>query len=251
MEEQPFQFESDDIQFYIDDRVAVLKAKKNMFDHLADMEKSGQLLSLLDWVEHDPVIHALMFINDHDAFNLEAYDKFIHTFMKEEGDTQGVDNKLIRARQMNTFRSFITKMVSYKKLVIFALQGAVVTPFFGMALAADFRFVSTDMKFVLAHIKYGLHPSGALPFFLPRYLNKNQACELLYSSREINAMEASELNMVHEIFPNEEFDSLALDKAKKVSNLDTDVIRLTKRLSCNYKEELDRYFQVESKLIGF
>ena len=73
----------------------------------------------------------------------------------------------------------ILRLIELKKITYIGLQGEVVTPFFGASLSFDFRFASRDMCFSLAHSQYGLHASGALPFFLPRFLQYSQAIEII------------------------------------------------------------------------
>ena len=166
-------------------------------------------------------------------------------------DTMEADKRIMRARQMNTFRNFIMQMVDYRKLYIVGLQGCVVTPFIGTSLAADFRLATNDMKFSLAHIKYKLHPSGALPFFLERYVGHGKATEILLTGGEISAQEAYNLGMVNEILPKEDFENKCIEKAKKLCVLGPTCLRITKKLTYNFRDELERYFDIESKIVGF
>jgi len=254
MADNTFEFEREDIKFYVHKHAAVLKFKKNMFDMLADPERSSQVLSLIDWVEKDEVVHVLLVINDAGVLGEEAYKKFVYS-LRTKTDTGRWEitdpiKKLSRARQMNMFRSFVMKVVKYQKLYISALHGDIVTPFFGIALAAEFRFAHTDMVFKLAHSKLGLHPSGALPFFLPRYVGQSKSSEILYCGCDIDATKAKELGLVNEVFDND-FEKMALEKALELGDMDPKVLRLTKALNNYYAYDLERYFEEESKMIGF
>jgi len=251
-----FQFENEEYRFYVDENIAVLISKEGMFENLADLEKSGQFLSLCEWIEKDPVLNALLILNEPRALGQRAYERFVHKLLKRDKSEDALsivdsEKKLLRARQMNTFRSFILKMIDYKKLYISGQTGNVVTPFFGLSLSADFRFVSEGMKFCIEHKKYGLHPSGALPFFLPQYISRSKAMEILYERDEISAQEALELGLVNEIFPFEDFEQKCIAKAKKLCEIDSGLMGITKKLTSNFKNELERYFNMESKLIGF
>ena len=149
------------------------------------------------------------------------------------------------------YRSIILKISDYKKIVIFALNGCIVTPFFGASLAADFRFASEESGYCLAHFKYGLHPSGGLPFFLPRFVGQSKATEILFGGKNITAKDAFKLNIINKIFPVEDFENKCLEEATVLSKIDNSVVRLTKRLISSYHEELEKYFNIEGKMIGF
>lgn len=256
MSNQDFQFENDEVRFRVDENIALLTFKKSIFEGLADLNKSGRILELLDWIEKDKVVRALLIVNEKEAYNEETYAKFMNryfstnlisaTSMKPEAE-----KKILRARQMNAFRNFILKLVEYKKLTISALNCEVVTPFFGSSLATDYRFASADMRFVMAHVKYGLHPAGALPFFLPRYVSQSKASEMLLDCRTYHAEEAKQLELINFILPNDDFEEQCIKKAKSLIKIDDSVLRLTKKLMYNYTEDLEHYFKIESKLIGF
>jgi enoyl-CoA hydratase/carnithine racemase len=254
MSNNTFEFERDDIKFYVHKHVAVLKFKKDMFNLLADPTRSAEVLSLLDWVEKDDVVHALLVLNEPGVYGEEAFKTYITSLLtkSERGIMEITDpiKKLTRARQMNMFRNFILKVVKYDKLFIMALQGDVVTPFFGITLAAEFRFAHPDMRFVLAHSELGVHPSAALPFFLQRYIGQSRASDILYCGCDIEAIKALEMGLINEVFDSD-FEKAALEKALKLSDMDSNVLRLTKKLNNIYIENLEKYFDEESKLIGF
>ena len=129
------------------------------------------------------------------------------------------------------------------------LQGNIVTPFFGSSLSMDFRYASEDMSFSLAHLKYGLHPSGALPFFLSRYLNHSKAIEILFKCEKLTAKEALDLGLISAILPTEDFENHCLKEVEKICHLDTRVIHATKLLANFSRVELRNYFDIESALL--
>lgn len=251
-----FEFENDEIIYFVKDSIGVLKFKANSFVCFSDLDKSGQIIGLTEWVERDPVVKALLILNDPAAFDDTAYENFMNSIF----DTDNIDHskkiidpakKLARARQMNSFRNFLMKMVDFKKLFVAGLDGCIVTPIFGLSLSADFRFASENMFYSLAHIKYGLHPSGALPFFLEKHLSIAKTNEILFAMQTVPAEKALQWELVGEVFPFSEFENNCIERTKQLSQMDLNVMRLTKRLTYNFKEELEHYFAVESKLIGY
>ena len=136
---------------------------------------------------------------------------------------------------------------AYKKLIIDGLQGVVVTPFFGESLSADIRLASDDLCFSLAHKKFGLHPTGGLIFFLPRFVGQGKANEILLTTDVIDAKSALELGLVSHIFPNEDFEYSCIQTAKELAGLSQATIETTKKLSFNYKADLQNYFRQETE----
>ncbi len=250
-----FRFENDELSFSVENKIALIELKNLFFSSISDLEKGGNLIELINWVEKDPVIDAIMVMNNHDAFGNTVYDDFMTKFFNNEDDggirMDESEKKLIRARQMNTFRTFILKMVDFRKITIIALQDTVVTPFFGLSLSFDFRFAADDMKYCLPHSKYGMHPAGALPFFLPRFMGQGEANAFLYHQGEIKVDTAKEKFLIHEVLPIENFRQSAINQAHELCGFNHNSMALTKRLTSNYKDELERYFALESKIIGF
>jgi enoyl-CoA hydratase/carnithine racemase len=72
----------------------------------------------------------------------------------------------------------------------------------GASLAADFRFASENTVLALCHLKLGVHPAGALPYFLPKYVNYANVYNILFSGKNISADEALEFRVEStEYFP--------------------------------------------------
>jgi 2-(1,2-epoxy-1,2-dihydrophenyl)acetyl-CoA isomerase len=143
----------------------------------------------------------------------------------------------------------ITQLVEFKKISVMGHMQNVVTPFFGAGLAADFRFASDDMSYSLSHLKYGVHPGGALPFFLPQYVGRNKATEILLRGDKISAQEAKEMGLITEIFPAVDFEKRCLEEIHELCKLDQRVIYTTKLLLNYTRHQLQDYFDVESALL--
>ena len=155
----------------------------------------------------------------------------------------------MRLRQINILNHFILEITKLSKIVVMGLQGCVVTPFFGLSLAADLRLVSDNFMVLFSHIKYGLHPSGALPYFLPKYIGLNHTQELLYMGGSISAKKARELGLINQIFPEKDFHHLCLDAIEILSNRHPNLIRSTKQLLNINITDLEKYFEHESKFV--
>lgn len=250
-----FYFESHEIKSYLNEDIAVIKIKCSVFDTLTDLVESGKMLSLIQLAERIPDIKVLLILNEPGCMSDEEYDAFLKRILERGIDpyapeeTRGIVQKIDRAREINILNRTITHLVDFKKISVMAMQGNIVTPFFGASLAVDFRFVSEDMHYSLAHLKYGLHPSGALPFFLQRYLSHGKTMEVLLKSEKLSAAEAKELGLVTMILPSGNFEEECFKALENICYLDTRVIHATKLLANFSRTELRHYFDIESALL--
>ncbi|MCP5104915.1 MAG: enoyl-CoA hydratase/isomerase family protein [bacterium] len=250
-----FKFETNEMKAYLKEDIAVVRIKCNVFDAITDLAESGKMLSLIQLAERIPDVKAFLLINEPGCMDEESYDKFLEGILDRGIDpyapeeTRGVVQKIDRVREINILNRTITHLVDFKKISVIALQGNIVTPFFGASLAADFRFAAEGMSFSLAHLKYGLHPSGALPFFLQRYLSHSKTIEILFRGEPITAEQALELQLVNLILPAENFENHCIAEIEKICHLDTRVIHATKLLANFSRLELRHYFEVESALL--
>ncbi len=250
-----FAVESEDLTAYLKEDIAVLKIKGHVFDTITNLVEGGKVLSLIQRAERIPDVKALLILNEPGSFCEKEYERFlkrildrnVEEFGEEEGN--GVVHKIDRAREINILNRTVGQLVEFKKIAFMAMQGNIVTPFFGASLAVDFRFASEDVTFSMAHLKYGLHPSGALPFFLPRYVGHSKAVEILFSENPITAQHALDLGLINEIYPKQDFEKRCIEEVEKYCHLDTRVIHTTKLLANFSRVELRHYFDVEGALL--
>jgi enoyl-CoA hydratase/carnithine racemase len=250
-----FNFESVELHSYLREDIAIIKIKCKVFDALTDLAESGKLISLIHAAERIPDVKALMIINESGCMDENEYDKFLHRILDRGIDPyaseeqKGVIQKVDRVREINILNRAINHLVEFKKIAVMALQGNIVTPFFGASLSVDFRYAAEDTSFSLAHLKYGLHPTGALPYFLPRYLGQSKAVELLFRGERISAREAMDFGLVNVVFSSGDFENKCIAEIEKICHLDTRVIHATKLLLHFSKAELQHYFDTEAALL--
>ena len=248
-------FSDNNISVELDDAVVIFRKKNNIFNLMTDLDKADHYFKLLSAIEHAPEIKVVLSIFEPDSFNDDTYAQYISSLCGENIELKGLDGnwkfreKIPRLRQMYFQQDSIKQRVRSKKINIDCLQGTVVTPFFGETLAADFRFVTEDMQFSLSHKKYGLHPSGGLSFFLPRYVGESKAIDLLLNTDVITAEDAKGLGLVTDIINTENFVSECILKAKEMSQINMTVIKSTKCLTYRFQKELEDYFYAESQMM--
>lgn len=87
-----------------------------------------------------------------------------------------------------------------------------------VALASDFRVMSTDANIALLFTKVGL--AGAdmgIAYLLPRLVGLSKATELLILGDKITAEQADELNLVYRLVPPEDLESTTRQLAERLA----------------------------------
>lgn len=233
------------------DRVAIVLIKKDVFK-LFTTEHS-LLFSALNSFENDKKISAVLFRNSPESLGESVYETFLKeilvSFESENTELPNFCNKNLRFRELNILNRFILYLRDYKKLCFCLLSGGIVTPSFGASLAFDIRYATPGMYFSLAHNKYGLHPSGALPYFLIEQLGYSRAMEIMFSEK-VSAQEALNLGLINKIVSSEEALDSVLLEMNKITQLHCCGLRRTKQLSSFMREPLSDYFEYEATLLN-
>jgi len=252
MKEWLSEFSVSGVTTEFDDGVLIMRYGEKIFDIFFDIKARDSYIDLLDAIGSDPDVNILLSLNEHGCLADKPYERYIKKLSGKSTPenleaTWAFRENIGRARQLNFHCYTILKRLATGKLIIDGLQGVVVTPFFGESLSADIRFVSEDFKFSLAHKKYGIHPTGGLAFFLPRYVGQGKANEILLATDVIDAQSAIDLGLVTRIFPTQDFESSCILAAKELSGLNPVTVKNTKKLSFRDKRELQDYFNLEQE----
>ncbi len=237
------------------DEIVIMRIKTNIFEILIDFSKNEVLLLLLNNAAEDKNIKAIFIYNEPGCYNEQVYDKFLRNVMGKKSlelKTVVPDfcDRQERSIEIRVLNRLIKKVITIQKLVVIGLQDVAVTPVFGASLVADFRYATEDMVFSLAHIKYGLHPSGALPFFLTRNLHHSQAVEILLKGKKISAPKALELGLINKIFSSDDFENKCIEEIKQMTSMTWCTLMNTKRLLNYTRKQLEDYFEYEMKIIN-
>lgn len=236
------------------DEIAIIRINKNVFEFITDINLTNELLNFIDNIHLNSDIKALLYYNDPDTFTDEVYDKFINRILgdyksREECEPPYFTKKIARAREINIMNKIIKHLTDLHIIVVAGIQGTVVTPFIGTALAADFRYACEGAKLSMAHIKYGLHPSGGVPFFLSRFLHHSKALEIQFQDYII-ASQALELGLINKIFKKDDFENQIISEIKEMTRLDYCTIQRTKRLTNFTRKSISDYFKYEIDMLN-
>lgn len=251
LKELEFSFEN--IETSIDLPLAILKIKNDGFMNFANLQANNRIFDWYKQVNKTEEIKTVLLMGEPGVFSEKNYQNFLAQICDTCTDDMEPEqvlkkiNSTERSIEINMIANYANEMINMDKLIIIAMQGEVVTPFFGMALLADLRFASENMSYVLAHKKFGIHPSGLLPFLLPKYIGLGQAMKYLMVESRIEADKAYDLGINTTLFEEKNFMENCIAEAKKISTHNQNVITTTKKLLYNFNKELDAYITKEQQ----
>lgn len=155
------------------------------------------------------------------------------------------DDKAFAGRDIVlTHQRWFSELVALEKPVISAVDGAAVGAGFGLALAADFVFMTPRARFMPAFLGLGLVPDLSLLYVVPRLVGLARAKEIFFSARPIGAEQALSLGLAQAIVPAESLLDEALQYARQFDNVSLRALGMTKTL-LNRSFETDRGAMVQ------
>lgn len=149
-----------------------------------------------------------------------------------------VQEDILRVRERH-----LTEIRSFSKPVVAAVNG----PAFGggltLALFSDFVVASEKATFGVGYINIGLVPGSGLPQILVEFMGRVKATEFIILRRNVNAREAKELGLIHQVVPHEELESAAMELAQTLAKGPTKILGMVKacinRAFPHYVEEIE------------
>ena len=111
----------------------------------------------------------------------------------------------------DNFTVAFTYILSIRKPVIAAVNGACAGLGMSIALLCDMRFGSENTRFITAFSQRGLVAEHGQSWILPRLIGSARALDLLWSSRKTGAEEAKEMGLLDRILPQDELVSATKD----------------------------------------
>ena len=109
------------------------------------------------------------------------------------------------------FRIAYTYMMSVRKPIIAAINGACAGLGFAIATIADLRVLERQAKFSTAFSQRGLIAEHGVSWTLPRLIGSGNALDLLWSARKFNGEEAKEIGLAERLVETGEAVSTAQD----------------------------------------
>jgi enoyl-CoA hydratase len=135
--------------------------------------------------------------------------------------------------------------------VIAAVNGFALGGGCELALSCDIRLASDNAQFGQPEVNLGVIPGFGGTQRLPRLIGKGLACELLYSGKIIDAVEASRIGLVNRVVPQEKLMEECLELAALIGSRGPAAVQLCKEVVNNGMEmDLTRACSYEADLFG-
>jgi enoyl-CoA hydratase/carnithine racemase len=166
----------------------------------------------LDDAEADPDVRAIVVTGSGRAFCAGADMGDLTTITNASVDGAGGTDvsKLVGARHPH-------HLMTMRKPVIAAINGACAGMGLTMALVCDVRFAAEGAKFTTSFSRRGLIAEYGISWILPRVVGWGAAIDLLLSGRVFLADEAAVLGLVKEVVPPEELLPRAIAYAEDIA----------------------------------
>jgi len=127
------------------------------------------------------------------------------------------------------FQKKYSYLLGIEKPILAAINGPAVGLGLVIALYCDLRLASDAARFSTTFAQRGLIAEYGMAWMLPRIVGLPNALDLLFSARQINALEALRMGLVNQVFPSENFlakvNEYAVDLASRVSPRSLRVIK--------------------------
>lgn len=201
---------SDPVLFEIKDNIAFLTLNRPEKLNALNYATNDLLLQLLDRIEDDPGIRAVILTGAGDRAFSAGGD--IHEF--SQSISEGVDiavKAFVRRGQAMTAR-----MEAFRKPVIAAVNGIAFGGGCEITEAVHLAVASERAVFAKPEINIGIPPTFGGTQRLPRLAGRKRALELLLTGDTFSAARALELGFVNRVVPHEDLLPAAIELAGRI-----------------------------------
>jgi 2-(1,2-epoxy-1,2-dihydrophenyl)acetyl-CoA isomerase len=128
------------------------------------------------------------------------------------------------------YNPIIEKIRKLEKPVVCAVNGVAAGAGANIALACDVVIAGSSVSFIQAFSKIGLIPDSGGTFFLPRLIGFGKASALMMLGDKVSANDAEKMGMIYKVVEDEKLQIEGFETAKKLGDMPTKAMGLTKRL---------------------
>ena len=208
-------------------RIATLTLNRDdVRNELTGTKLVDDICRTVDWVNADPGISVLVLTGAGRAFSAGGNVKDIRD---RKGIFEGNPAR-ISENYRHTIQRVTLAVHGVEVPVIAAVNGAGIGAGFDLACMCDIRIGTPATRFGETFINLGLIPGDGGAWFLQRLVGYQQACELTFSGRIIDAEEALRLGLLLEVVAPEALLARAMELAQAFAAKPPQALRMTKRL---------------------
>lgn len=129
-----------------------------------------------------------------------------------------------------------------EKPVIAAVNGVAAGAGMSVALACNLRVGSEKTRFKTVFIERNLSPDTGMSYFLPRIVGYSRACDLIFTSRNVEAEEAYRIGLLDRLVPAEKLLDEAVALANQIANWPPMAMQAARRV---LEQSMDSTFDVQ------
>jgi 2-(1,2-epoxy-1,2-dihydrophenyl)acetyl-CoA isomerase len=112
-----------------------------------------------------------------------------------------------------------------------------------LALACDMRVGTSNSRFKTVFIERSLSPDTGMSYFLPRIVGYSRACDLIFTSRFVDAEEAHRIGLLDRLVPAERLLEEAITLAQQIASWPPVAMQAARRvlqqsMASNFEEQL-------------
>lgn len=217
-----------DARLSIEDGIATFTHIRPQRRNPLSLELRADYIDMLDRVENDRGIRALILSGEGGAFCAGGDLRSLQERMaSDDPEINGPD---AMRRRIVSVHSWFDRLRNLEMPVIAAVDGPAAGAGMSIALAADFILASTRASFTMSFVKIGLVPDMAAFYTLPRIVGMSMAKELMMTARRLGAEEAQRLGIVHALHAPEALAAQAQQFAHRFDGASRHALAQTKRL---------------------
>ena len=121
------------------------------------------------------------------------------------------------------------KIRNFRKPIFAAVNGIAVGGGIEMAMSTDFLICSDNARFGQPEVTRGIQPGAGGTQFLPRYIPRGRALQMLMTGELIDAAEAYRLGLVNSVHPMGGLREAALELAERIADNSPAAVQQAKR----------------------
>ena len=226
------------IQFEKIDGVGKITLNRPEKFHAFVREMALELQNVLNKCKEDNEVRAILITANGKAF-CAGQD------LGEASDPNGPDiSKIIQEH----YNPIIRKIRNLDKPVVAAVNGVAAGAGASLALCCDIIVATKNASFIQAFSKIGLIPDSGSTYFLPKLIGMQKATALMMTADPISAKDAESMGMIYKTYSNEEFESESWKLVRKLAQMPTKALGLTKELlNASIENTLEQQLNIEEK----
>lgn len=205
------------------------------------------MLAILQQASQDPQVRAVVLTGNGSAF---CAGGDLKAMQQREGMFAGGTVEL-RDRYTRGLQAVTRAFDHFEKPVIAAINGAAIGAGLDLALMCDLRISADNAKFGSTFASVGLIPGDGGAYLLTRAVGFSRAVELILTARIIDAQEAQNIAMVHELTSADQVLPTAIARAKHIAKLPAPAVKMAKAaLYRTYHMDIESALQLTAAFQG-